>query len=66
MVTLEAQNLVHLVEKKLTIHGDDLDHAQQKLMHKAMKDNFSHHEGKSIIMNASQSSRSTTSPKALD
>jgi len=66
VITLEAQNLVHLVEKNLTIHDDDLDHAQQKFMHKAMKDSFSCHEGKSTIMNASQSPRSATSPKARD
>jgi len=49
LVTLEAQSLTHLVEKNPTIHDDDLDKAQRKFLFKAMKDNFLHHEAKSIV-----------------
>jgi len=49
LIALEAQNLTHLVEKNPTIHDDDLDSAQQKFLFKVMKDNFLHHEAKSIV-----------------
>jgi len=49
LIALEAQNLTHLVEKNPTIHDDDLDKAQRKFLFKAMKDNFPHHEAKSIV-----------------
>jgi len=49
MITLEAQNLTHLVEKNPTVHDADLDCAQWKFMYKVMKDNFLHHEAKSIV-----------------
>jgi len=49
LITLEAQNLTHLVEKNPIIHDDDLDKAQRKFMYKVMKDNFLHHEAKSIV-----------------
>jgi len=31
------------------IHDNDLDNAQRKFLFKAMKDNFLHHEAKSIV-----------------
>jgi len=49
LVTLEAQNLTHLVEKNRVIHDDDLDKAQRKFLFKVMKDIFLHHEAKSIV-----------------
>jgi len=49
LVPPEAQNLTHLVEMNPIIHDDDLDSAQQKFLFKAMKDNFLHHEAKSIV-----------------
>ena len=49
LITLEAQNLTHLVEKNPIIHDDDLDKAQRKFLFKVMKDNFLHHEAKSIV-----------------
>jgi len=49
LVTLEAQNLTHLVEKNPIIHDDDLDKAQRKFLFKVMKDNFLHHEAKWIV-----------------
>jgi len=49
MITSEAQNLAHLVEKNPIIHDDDLDCTQRKILFKAMKENFLHHEAKSII-----------------
>jgi len=47
VIMSEAQNLAHLVEK--TIHDDDLDHAQRKFLFRAMKDDFLHHEAKSVV-----------------
>jgi len=49
LITLEAQNLTHLVKKNPAIHDDDLDSAQLKFLFKVMKDNFLHHEAKSIV-----------------
>jgi len=50
LIALEAQNLAHLVEKNpVMIHDDDLDKTQRKFLFKAMKDNFLHHEAKSIV-----------------
>jgi len=49
IITLEAQNLTHLVKKNPNIHDDDLDCVQRKCMYKVMKDNFLHHEAKSIV-----------------
>ena len=49
LITLEAQNLAHLVEKNPMIHDDDLYLAQQKFMFKVMKDDFLHHKANSII-----------------
>jgi len=49
LITLEAQNLTHLVEKNPVIHDDELDSAQRKFLFKVMKDNFLHHEAKSIV-----------------
>jgi len=49
LITLKAQNLTHLVEENPIIHDDDLDSAQQKFLFKVMKDNFLHHEAKSIV-----------------
>jgi len=49
LVTPEAQNLTHLVEKNPIVHDDDLDSAQQKFLFKVMKDDFMHHEAKSIV-----------------
>jgi len=49
MVTLEAQNLTHLIDPKHHIVDADTDEAQRKFLYKAMKDCFIHHEAKSII-----------------
>jgi len=49
MIALEAQNLTHLVDKTHTVVDPDLAKAQQKHLHKVMKDAFIHHEAKSIV-----------------
>jgi len=49
LITPEVQNLTHLVEKNPMIHDNDLDSAQRKFLFKVMKDNFLHHEAKSIV-----------------
>ena len=49
IVTLEAQNLTHLIDEKFSITDPDLDEAQSKFMYKVMKDNLLHHEAKRII-----------------
>ena len=49
IVTLESQNLTHLIDEKFSITDPDLDEAQSKFMYKVMKDNLLHHEAKRII-----------------
>ena len=49
LVTLEAQNLTHLVDPNYVITDPDLDEAQSKFLYKVMKDNILHHEAKAII-----------------
>ena len=49
MVTLEAQNLTHLVDPNYMITDVDLDQAQSKFLYKVMKDNILHHEAKAIL-----------------
>jgi len=49
MITLEAQNLTHLVEKNQVIHDADLDEALRKFMCKAMKDDFLHPKAKTLV-----------------
>jgi len=49
MVTLEAQNLTHLVGATHPLVDAELDDAQQKFMCKVMKDALLHPEAKSIV-----------------
>ena len=49
LVTLEAQNLTHLIDPKHSIVDAELNEAQRKFLYTAMKDSFLHHEAKSII-----------------
>ena len=49
MITLEAQNLTHLVDPKYYVSDGELDKAQKQFMYKVMKDNFLHHEAKAIV-----------------
>jgi len=49
MITLEAQNLTHLVDPSYVVVDEDLHQAQQKFLYKVFKDNMLHHEAKSIV-----------------
>ena len=49
MITLEAQNLTHLVYNSYTVVDPDLNKAQQKYLYNAMKDTLLHCEAKSIV-----------------
>ena len=48
-MTLEAQNLTHLVDPNYMITDVDLDQAQSNFLYKVMKDNILHHEAKAIL-----------------
>jgi len=48
MITLEAQNLTHLVDPTYVVVDEDLHKAQQKFLYKVLRDNMMHHEAKSI------------------
>jgi len=49
MITLEAQNLTHLVDPSYVVVDEDLHQAQQKFLYKVLRDNMLHHEAKSIV-----------------
>jgi len=49
VVTLEAQNLTHLVDKGCTVVDPDLDMAQQKHLHKVFKDTLIHPKAKLLV-----------------
>jgi len=49
MITLEAQNLTHLVDPTYVVVDDNLHQAQQKFLYKVFKDNLLHHEAKAIV-----------------
>jgi len=49
MITLEAQNLTHLVNTSYVVVDPDLDNAQQKHLYKVMRDTLLHHEAKLIV-----------------
>jgi len=49
VITLEAQNLTHLVDPGCVVVDDDLHKAQQKFLHKVLRDDMLHHEAKAII-----------------
>jgi len=49
MITLEAQNLTHLVDPSYVVVNVDLHKAQQKFLYKVLRDNMLHHEAKSIV-----------------
>ena len=49
MITLEAQNLTHLVDPSYVVVDEDLHKAQQKFLYKVLRDNMLHHEAKSIV-----------------
>ena len=49
MITLEAQNLAHLVDTGYYVSDAELDRAQRQFMYKVMKDSFLHHEAKAIV-----------------
>jgi len=49
MITLEAQNLTHLVDPSYVVIDVDLHKAQQKFLYKVLRDNMLHHEAKLII-----------------
>jgi len=49
MITLEAQNLTHLVDPSCVVIDEDLHQAQQKFLYKVFRDNMLHHEAKSIV-----------------
>jgi len=54
MITLEAQNLTHLVDPSHVVTDVDLHNAQQSFSHKALRDNMIHHEAKSIVKSHSK------------
>ena len=49
LVTVDAQNLNHLIDSNHKVIDMELDGAQWKYMHKVLKDAFLHHEAKTII-----------------
>jgi len=49
MITLEAQNLTHLVDPTHVVVDEDLQKAQQNFLYKAFRDNMIHHEAKSVV-----------------
>jgi len=49
MITLEAQNLTHLVDPSYIVVNEDLHKAQQKFLYKVFRDNLLHHEAKLIV-----------------
>ena len=49
MITLEAQNLTHLVDPTYVVIDEDLHKAQSNFMYKVFRDNMLHHEAKSIV-----------------
>jgi len=54
MITLEAQNLTHLVDPSYVVTDEDLHKAQQKFLYKVLRDNMLHHEAKSIVKSHSK------------
>jgi len=49
MITLEAQNLTHLVDPTYVVVDEDLHKAQSNFMYKIFRDNVLHHEAKSVV-----------------
>jgi len=49
MVTLEAQNLTHLVDPTHPVVDAKLNEAQQIFLHEVMKDSLLHHEAQLIV-----------------
>jgi len=49
MITLEAQNLTHLVDPTYVVVDEDLHKAQSNFLYKVFRDNMIHHEAKSIV-----------------
>jgi len=54
MITLEAQNLMHLVDTSYVVVDEDAHKAQQKFLYKVLRDNMIHHEAKSIVKSHSK------------
>jgi len=54
MITLQAQNLTHLVDSSCVVTDVDLHKAQQSFLYKVLRDNMTHHEAKSIIKSHSK------------
>jgi len=54
MITLEAQNLTHLIDPKCVVTDVDLHKAQQSFLYKALRDNMLHHEAKLIVKSHSK------------
>ena len=48
-ITLDSQNLSHLIDEGYVPTDIDVDKAQQKFLYKVMLDNFVHHEAKAIV-----------------
>jgi len=49
MITLEAQNLTHLVDPTYAVVDEDLHKAQQNFLYKVFRENMLQHEAKSIV-----------------
>ena len=49
LITLEAQNLTHLVDPTYVVVDADLHKAQSNFLYKVLRDNMLHHEAKSIV-----------------
>ena len=49
MITLEAQNLTHLVDPTYVVVDADLHKAQSNYLYKVFRDTMIHHEAKSIV-----------------
>jgi len=49
MITLESQNLTHLVDPTYVVVDEDVHKAQQRFLYKVLRDHVLHHEAKAIV-----------------
>jgi len=54
LITLEAQNLTHLVDPSYVVTDVDLHKVQQSFLYKVLRDNMLNHEAKSIVKSHSK------------
>ena len=49
LITLQSQNLMHLIDPNHVIIDQELDEAQRAFLHKVMMDQMIHHSAKQIV-----------------